>query len=52
MKAIYRLLRVLGCLMTLPLIIFEVTFYGIRWIFTGKNFPDFPLCAYILFNDL
>lgn len=47
MKIIFRfckaLLIIMVIIISIPFTWFEALYYGIRWIFTGKEYPDYPL---------
>jgi hypothetical protein len=49
---IRRLFKVVLFLITVPFAPIEVIIWGIRWILTGKPFPDnSPISANYLFDD-
>ena len=50
MKVLRRLWIVFLVVITTPLILFEVIFYSVRWILTGKDFPETPLCIKIMID--
>ena len=43
-KIFNRLLILIAVLVSIPLLPFEIVFYSIRWVITGKEFPDNPIC--------
>jgi hypothetical protein len=51
MKIIKRIVFIIIGLLSLPIVVIEVPFYAIRWIFTGKPFPTYPLCISILIGE-
>jgi hypothetical protein len=43
MKILKRLLAVISIVPFMILFLIEVIFYTLRWIISGKHFPDFPI---------
>jgi hypothetical protein len=56
LKRLYKVLKyisfVLIILVIWPLVFIEIPFYSIKWILTGRGFPEEPFFLFIIANGL